>query len=503
MLLKINNLKFTINLKNLLLLSISLLVVNAMSAQEVIKEANEIKADTLNVVNEKPVDSLSSVVNTKIVDSIRTFRALKVDGVAAVVGDYIVLESDVDKAYLQLEAQKVDISEIPRCQLFGKLLEDKLYAHHAIQDSLPVSDAEIRQNVDYQIQQFLQQVNGSMERLLKVYNKEDEKSLRDEMFEVNKGNYLAQKMQAKIVEEVEVTPEEVRAFFNKIPKDERPRFGTELKVAQIVAEPKVSAEEKQKVIDRLKGFKKDVDENGASFRSKVVLYGEDPGLKQSGYHYVLDRKKPKMVKEFRQVAFSLQEGEVSDPFETEYGFHIIHLEKIMGQQYVVSHVLMMPKVSIEAENEARERLSKIRERIVNGDISFADAAKEASDEKETRGDGGQLINPQTQDYNFELTKMEPELYSQIQNLKDGEVSLVQAEQDRTGNKKFKILTVTDRIDDHEADYARDYLKIKDLALEEKRIKTIEEWQKEKILDTYIKISGEYRNCEFSSNWLKK
>ena len=199
----------------------------------------------------------------------------------------------------------------------------------------------------------------------------------------------------------------------------------------------------------------------------------------------------------------MQEGEVSDPFETEFGFHIIYLEKIRGQHYDVSHMLIIPKVSVDAEKEAQEKLEKIRERIVSGDISFADAAREASDEKETRSDGGQLINPQTQDYNFELTRMDTELYAQIQNLKDDEVSLIQTEQDRTGNKKFKILMVTDRIEDHEADYARDYLKIKELALNEKRIATIENWQEEKILDTYIKISNEYRDCEFSSNWLKK
>ncbi|WP_425550269.1 peptidylprolyl isomerase [Algibacter aquimarinus] len=491
MLLKIKNLKFTINFKQPLLFVITMLVVNVCSAQEIIEETKEVKADSL------------SEQFIKKLDSVNTFKARKVDGVTAVIGDFIVLESDVDKTYLQLEAQGVNVKDIERCDLFGKLLEDKLYAHHAIQDSILVSDAEIRQNVDYQIQQFLQQVNGSMERLLRIYNKEDEQSFREEMFEINKSNQLAQKMQANIVEELEVTPEEVRTFFDKIPKDERPRFGTELKVAQIVAEPKVSEEEKQKVIDRLKSFKADVEENGASFRSKVVLYGEDPGLKQSGYKYTLDRKKPRMVKEFRQIAFSLQEGQISEPFETEFGFHIIHLQKIRGQQYDVSHVLLKPKVSVEAEKEAVERLSKVRERIVSGDISFADAAREASDQKETRNDGGQLINPQTQDYNFELTRMDTELYAQIQNLKDGEVSLIQTEQDRTGNKKFKILMVTDRIEDHEADYARDYLKIKELALNEKRIKTIEKWQEEKILDTYIKVSGEYRDCAFSGNWLKK
>ncbi|AXP81945.1 Chaperone SurA precursor [Mariniflexile rhizosphaerae] len=484
MLLKINNLKFTNNLKQLVFLFITLLIVNNISAQEVINDEK---------VQETP----------KKVDSTSTQNAKKVDGVAAVVGDYIILDSDVDKAYLQLQAQGVNTTDIKPCELFGKLLEDKLYAHQAIQDSIQVSDSEIRKNVDYQIEQFLAQTNGSMEKLLEFYKKDDEKAFRDEMFEINKSNQLAAKMQAKIVEEIEITPEEVRAFFEKIPKDERPTFGTELKVAQIVAEPKISEEEKQRVINRLKEFKADIIENGASFRSKAILYSEDPGSASKGGKYTLNRKQPRMVKEFRQVAFSLQEGEISEPFETDFGYHIIQCEKIRGQEYDVAHILLSPKVSAEAVKEAKERLENVRQRIVEGKISFADAAREASDEKETRGDGGQLINPTTQDYNFELTRMEPELYSQIQNLKDGEVSLVLKEEDRTGKIKFKILMVTDRIDEHEADYARDYLKIKQLALDEKKIKAIAKWQEEKILDTYIKISGEYRNCKFSSNWLKK
>lgn len=476
--------KFTNNLKHLVFLFITLLIVNNVSAQEVISDEK---------VQETP----------KKVDSTSTQNAKKVDGVAAVVGDYIILDSDVDKAYLQLQAQGVNTTDIKSCELFGKLLEDKLYAHQAIQDSIQVSDAEIRKNVDYQIEQFLAQTNGSMEKLLEFYKKDDEKAFRDEMFEINKTNQLAAKMQAKIVEEIEITPEEVRAFFEKIPKDERPTFGTELKVAQIVAEPKITEEEKQRVINRLKEFKADIIENGASFRSKAVLYSEDPGSASKGGKYTLNRKQPRMVKEFRQVAFSLQEGEISEPFETDFGYHIIQCEKIRGQEYDVAHILLSPKVSSEAIKEAKERLENVRQRIVDGKISFADAAREASDEKETRGDGGQLINPTTQDYNFELTRMEPELYSQIQNLKDGEVSLVLKEEDRTAKTKFKILMVTDRIDQHEADYARDYLKIKQLALDEKKIKAIAKWQEEKILDTYIKISGEHRNCEFSSNWLKK
>lgn len=439
----------------------------------------------------------------KEVDSVLTAGATKLDGVAAVVGDYVILDSDVDRTLLQLKAQGASLEGVTRCQLFGKLLEDKLYAHHAIQDSVEVSDAEIRSNVDFQIQQFLANSGKSMEELLEFYNKPDEKSFRDEMYEINKGNKLASEMQQKIIADLEVTPEEVRLFFNKIPEDERPTFGTELKVSQIVIEPQVSEEEKERVKDQLRQFKIDVEENGASFRSKVVLYTDDKESVRNGGLYTLNRKRPRMVKEFREVAFSLQEGEISEPFETDFGYHIVYLEKIRGQEYDVRHILLIPKVSEKAVVEAREKLIKIRQRIVDGDISFEDAARESSDEKETRSEGGFLINPATQDYKFELTKMDPELYAQIQDLKEDEVSLIQTDRGITGNVKFKILKVSDRVDEHIADYSKDYLKIKELALNEKRIKAIDSWQDEKIKDTYIKVIGEYRDCDFSSNWLKK
>lgn len=481
--LKITNLRSTIKLRSFLL-SITALFSISLSAQEIIEDIKEKEQSKV------------------VIDSVNPFKPFKIDGVAAVVGDYIVLDSDIDKTFQQLKAQGVSTEEISRCQLFGKLLEDKLYAHHAIQDSLEVSDAEIRSYVDQQIGQFLEQTNGSMERLLEFYNKDDEKSFRDEMFEINKNNKLASQMQQKIIEDVEVTPEEVRQFFNNIPKEERPTFGTELKVAQIVVMPKSTPDEVQKVIDLLNQIKADVVDNGSSFATKAVLYSEDEGSRSKGGKYTLNRKRPRMVKEFRDVAFRLQEGEVSEPFKTDFGYHIIKLDKIRGQEYDVRHIVIKPEVNEETIQEAMEKLEKIRKRIVDGELEFKEAAREFSDEKETRQDGGQLINPETQDYSFELTRMDPELYSQIQDLKSGEVSLVLKDQDRINNTKFKILTVTDRMDEHEADFARDYLKIKDLALQEKHFKAIEKWQNEKIMDTYIKIIGEHRDCDYSSNWLK-
>ncbi|MFQ3368811.1 MAG: peptidyl-prolyl cis-trans isomerase SurA [Flavobacteriaceae bacterium] len=434
-------------------------------------------------------------------DSITEVSKNKIDGVAAVIGDFLILDSDIDKQFDQLKASGISTDDMTRCQVFGKLLEDKLYQHHAVQDSIVVNNLEIQSFVDQQIDAFAKQI-GSMEKLINYYNKNSEQELRNEMFELNKSSELAKQMQEKIIEETEVTPEEVRQFFNSIPENDRPLFNTELKVAQIVVIPKTTEEEKQKVIDRLEQFKADVVDNGSSFTTKAVLYTEDFQSRKNGGKYTLNRKKPQMVKEYRDVAFSLQEGEISDPFETSYGFFIIILEKIRGQEYDVRSILLKPKINSSEIEEAKEKLENARQRILSGEITFAEAALEVSDQIETKYDGGQLINPETQDYNFELTKIDPELYSQIEKLKDGEVSIVLQDEDRTNPVKFKLLTVTDRTDEHEANFAKDYLKIQSLALQNKKLKEIEKWQNIKIEDTYVKIANEHRDCDFFSNWLK-
>ncbi len=425
----------------------------------------------------------------------------KLDGVAAVVGDFIILESDIDKQYSQLQVSGISTDDITKCQVFGKLLEDKLYQHHAIQDSIDINIAEIQSYVDQQINVLAEQI-GSMEKLISYYKKNSEQELREEIFELNKNSELAKKMQQKIIEELEVTPEEVRQFFNSIPVSERPVFGTELRVAQIVIYPKISDLEKNKVIKRLREFKSDIIDNGASFITKAVLYSDDIQSRKNGGKYTINRKNSPMVKEFNDVAFSLTEGEISEPFETEFGFHIIFLEKIRGQEYDVRHILLRPEVSNDEILAAKNKIELIRNRILDGDLSFFDAAIEASDEIETRNDGGLLINPETQDYNFELTKMDPELYSQIVNLSEGEVSRVIRDSDRVNPVKFKILTVSDRYDEHVADFSKDYIKIQKLALQNKQLKEIEKWQNSKINETYININSEFNSCDFFSNWFK-
>ena len=306
---------------------------------------------------------------------------IKVDGVSAVIGDYVILESDIDKTLVEMKSQGIPTKGISRCQLLGKLMEDKLYAHHAIQDSLEFSIEEIYSTVDQIIDNFTQQL-GSIEKVLDFYNKDDESTFRQEIFEINKTQKLSSLMQAKIVENIEVTPEEVRIFFESIPTIDLPIFGTELEISQIVIEPEVSEKEENRIINRLKTFKEDVIERGSSFASKALLYSQDPGSRSSGGKYTLHRKRPRMVKEFRDEAFSLEEGEISDPFKTDFGWHILKVDKIRGQEVDIRHILLTPKIESSQLQDAKKKLDTLRKRLIDEEISFSNAALAFSDEKE-------------------------------------------------------------------------------------------------------------------------
>jgi peptidyl-prolyl cis-trans isomerase SurA len=426
---------------------------------------------------------------------------IKIDGVSAVIGDYVILNSDIDKTLVEMESQGVNTKGISRCQLLGKLMEDKLYAHHAVQDSLEVSVEEIYSTVDQIIDNFIRQL-GTIEKVLEFYNKDDEAIFRQEIFEINKTQKLSSMMQGQIIEDVEVTPEEVRIFFESIPPNELPTFGTELEISQIVIEPEVSENEKMRIINQLKTFREDILERGSSFASKAILYSQDPGSRSTGGKYTLHRKRPQMVKEFRDEAFSLEEGEISKPFKSDFGWHILKVDKIRGQEVDVRHILLTPKIEPLQLLEAKDKLDLIKKRIVEDELTFTDAALQFSSEKETKYNGGVLINPQTGDTRFELTNLDPTLYSQIRNLKDQSISSTIMEEDRSGLKKYKILKVSNRYDEHTAEYSKDYSRIKALALKQKQLDIIQDWMKEKIESTYVNVNRENKLCEFKNKWIK-
>ena len=427
---------------------------------------------------------------------------IKIDGISSVVGDFIILDSDIDKVLIDMESQGITTRGVSKCQLLGKLMEDKLYAHHAIQDSLELSDNEIYDYVDRQLEYFTEQLGG-IEKVLEFYKKRDEISFRDELFEINKTQRLSEMMQESIVEKVEITPEEVRQFFQSIPVIDLPIFGTELEIAQIVIEPKVSEEENQRIIDQLKLFREDILEGGMSFASKALLYSQDPGSRSKGGKYTLNRKKPRMAKEFRDVAFSLREDEISEPFKTDFGSHILKVDKIRGQELDINTILLIPKISDDELRSAKEEIDKLRERITDGEITFSDAALRFSDEKETRLNGGVLINPSTNDTRFELTKMDPLLYSQVKDLNDNQMSMPLLDNSDNSVSKYKILKITNRFDEHKADFSKDYVKIKELALTDKQLKTIKKWMEEKIEETFVNVNSDSSYCDFVYNWIKE
>jgi len=458
--------------------------------------AQEIVIDSTDIIKEPEAVTRDEVTTDN------TFTRFKAEGVSAVVGEYVVLDSDIDKSYLELQQQGVSIKDVTRCQLLGKLMEDKLYAHHAKVDSLEVSDEEISARIEQQIAYISEQFGGDEAKVAEFYKKSSIDELRQELFETNKVIFLAGQMQQKVVENIEVTPEEVRQFFFDIPVDQRPVFSAEVEVAQILIEPVITEKAKQDVIDRLNEYRRDIVENGSSFATKAVLYSKDGSASKGGLIEGIRKNSP-FAKEFKDVAFSLVEGDVSEPFETEFGYHILKVDKVRGQEIDVRHIILFPEVTSESVTRARAKIDSIRTEITEGRLSFSEAARQFSDETETRNNGGQLINPVSLDTKFDLTKMDPTLSAQVYNLEQDEVSQVFSDRDYTGKTSFKILTVTNRQSEHTADFVSDYEKIQELALKEKQIKAIETWQNKKIKDTYISVNGDYLECEFSSNWQKK
>lgn len=431
---------------------------------------------------------------------------IKIDGVAVVIGDNIVLNSDIEKFKKELE-QRMEGNEleITNCEILEEIMTQKLIAHMAVIDSVDISEAEINEEVDRNINYFTQQL-GSMEKVVKMYGFNDEDDLRKELYEIQKEQLLIRKESANITENIDVTPEEVRTYFKNLEVDNNlPEFSTEIELAQIVKTMVPSEEEIERVIAKLTEIKKEVEE-GFSFRLKAIINSDDPAVSGngpgSGGKYTITRQSG-FIKEFKEVAFSLDEGQVSDPFKSGFGYHIIMVDKIKGQERDVSHILIQPEVSSSEMKAAEDELIKVRTQILNGEITFEEAVIKYSDDKETRMNRGLILNPESNDTKFDLTRMDPQLYNRVSSLKKGEITEPFYEEIRGGDKMFKMIMVNDKIEAHTADFAKDYEKIQQLTLQKKKEETVENWANEKLLETYIKINKDYRQCDFKKNWKKE
>jgi peptidyl-prolyl cis-trans isomerase SurA len=428
-------------------------------------------------------------------------QKVKIDGVAVVVGKNIVLDSDIDKFKQEVELRSEGKITITDCEMLEELMQQKLLAHHAIIDSVIVTDTEVTSRVDRSIQFFTQQY-GTVDKVIKAYGFNDLDDLKKELFSVQKENVLIEKEQEKITEKIDVTPEEVRLYYNGLKdKGELPEFPAEIEVAQIVVKAAPTKEENERVIAKLNELKKQI-EDGANFKMKAIINSEDPGVTQNGGKYTIT-KDASFIKEFKEMAFTLDIGQVSKPFKSDFGYHLMQLHEVKGNTRVASHILMQPEIPESKLTETKEKTEKIISDIKEGTITFEDAVKKYSQDNDTKNNGGLIINTSTGESKFDLTRMDPAFYARVNDLKQGETTEAFYDESRGGDKMFKFILMKDRTDTHTANLIDDYVKIQQLALQKKKEEIIENWAKDKIVDTYIKLGKDHSKCAFTRNWKKK
>lgn len=436
-----------------------------------------------------------------VFNQVITAQKVKIDAVGVVVGKNIVLDSDIEKFKLELENSSEGKIQISDCEMLEQLMLQKLLAHHAVVDSIVVSDAEVNDQVERNIQ-FFSQEYGSIEKVVEAYGFNDIEDLKKELFGIEKENSLIQKEQRQITENIDVTPEEIRIYYNGLKeKGELPEFPAEIQIAQLVLNADPTQEEVDRVINKLNQLKKDI-EGGSSIKMKAIINSMDPGVTDNGGRYSID-KNSQFIKEFKEAAFSLDVNQVSEPFKSKFGYHILQLHEIRGETRIASHILIQPDIPQEKLNETKEKLEKIKKDINDGVITFEEAVKKYSQDDDTRNNGGLIVNPYSGESTFDLTRMDPALYARVNNLQKSEMSDVFYDETRQGKKMYKVMIMKDRTNTHIADMVKDYVKVQNLALQKKKQETIAKWSREKIGDTYIKISEEFRKCTFDKNWTKE
>ncbi|MEC8458418.1 MAG: peptidylprolyl isomerase [Bacteroidota bacterium] len=413
-----------------------------------------------------------------------------VDGVVAVVGGDIILKSEVDEQYDMMRRQNFG-EDVNECIVFEELLFQRLLIHHAKIDSVAVGEEEVEANMDRRIQQLISQM-GDKKKLEEFYEK-SVIEIKEDMRTLVRDQLTAQRMQMRIVEGIEVTPSEVREFYRSLPADSVPLISEEVELSHIVKYPEISKEAETEVIEKLKNLKERI-ENGSSFSSMARLYSEDPGSNKKGGEYKAIQRGV-FVKEFEAVAFNLKKGEISDPFKSEFGYHIVQLLEKRGEELDLRHILIKPKMTQTNLAEAKKFLDSVSVAIKNGDITFKQAARMYSEDEQTKFNGGQMSNFQSGNNRFEVSSLDRGLFSLINNMDEGDLSEASFYQSRDQKEAFRIVRMDKRFEPHKANLDIDFTRIKGFALQGKQNRIIEEWKEEKLLETFVKINFGYYSCE--------
>ncbi|GJM28078.1 MAG: peptidylprolyl isomerase [Cyclobacteriaceae bacterium] len=417
-------------------------------------------------------------------------KGVVVDRIIAKVDDKIILQSELEEAYLQFLSSGQVTAGTSKCNIFESLVVNKLLVAKAEIDSVLVLDVEVDQNLDQRMQMILSQVGGNEQALESYYGK-SLVDIRNELRESVKEQLIVQRMQSSITSDISVTPAEVQAFFNRIPRDSLPYFSAEVSIGQMVKIPEVGKDVKDRVRNQLLEYKKRI-EAGESFEALARQYSQGPSAPKGGN--LGYQQRGSLVPPYEAAALQLEPGEISDPVESEFGFHLIQLISRRGNEYDSRHILLELEPSLKDIEKAEVYLDSLRTLIVKDSIAFEKVAKEYSDEQITADNGGFMIGETGSPY-VATDKLDFETFLTLDTMKLGTITHPLPYQTQDGKKAVRIIYYKDRIKPHQANLLDDYQKIANATLAEKKNRILNSWFDKARNDVFIQIDPEYNNCQ--------
>ncbi|MBL0153798.1 MAG: peptidylprolyl isomerase [Chitinophagaceae bacterium] len=409
------------------------------------------------------------------------------DKITAIVGDRIIMKSDITNSILDMIRQGTEVPENVECMLAEQAVVSKVMMIQAEKDSLPVTDEEVEAELDQKIRYYIGQL-GSQQALEDMAGKTIYQ-IKDDARESVREQKLASAMQRKIVETVRITPQEVKAFYDKIPKDSLPYYETQLEIGQIIVFPKASRELEQYIIGEMNNYKKQIETKLTSFEALAKQVSEDPGSKDRGGYYELNRKEKTWDPVFLQTAFRLKDGEISAPVKSKFGFHIIQMVERNGDDAKIRHILRIPPVTDDEIRQAKGKLDTVRNKVITGTLGFNEAASKYSDDDQAKFAGPYLTDREGAPY-VTIDYLDKDLVAMIGKMKVGDYSQPTAFTSEQGKKGVRVVFLKSKSEPHRMNMHDDYSKISGYALEEKKSKALDKWLKEHIPTYYIMVDSE-------------
>jgi peptidyl-prolyl cis-trans isomerase SurA len=416
-----------------------------------------------------------------------------IDRVVAIVGDFKILQSDIETMFLQYKAENVTSTRDLKCDILEDFLAQNLLLNQAKIDSIEVSESQVEMQLDARLDYFISQI-GSQERLEQYYNKTI-LEIKEDFRDLIRDQLITQEMRNTITSKITITPSEVRQFFNKLPEDSIPYIDSRIEISQIVLYPPYTEESTLETRQRLLDLRKRIT-NGESFATLAVLYSESPSAPKGGEMGYMGRAE--MDPDYAKAAFSLKKGQVSNIVETAAGFYIIQLIDRREDRINTRNILLRPKVDLEAIQKTISRLDSLADIIRNDSMTFEMAARYFSQDIKTNVNGGLVVNPADNSTMFGLNELQTSEYEVLRNMNVGEISDPFEAVDENNKTVYKIVKVNRSTKPHKANMKEDYMLLQMMALDAKKLTVLKVWLNEKISTTYIHIDGSFKNCEFAN-----